>query len=71
MNDPDFPKMLPLVQAMTPKTLKITAGSVDGDTAILLTEAKEKGETSTGKVTLVKEAGAWKITNEEWKSKAE
>jgi len=71
MNDPDFPKMLPLVQEMTPKTVKITAGSVDGDTAILLTEAKEKGETSTGKITLVKEAGAWKISKEEWKSKME
>lgn len=71
MNDPDFPKMLPLVQAMTPKTVKITAGSVDGDTAILLTEAKEKNETSTGKITLVKEAGAWKIAKEEWTSKSE
>ncbi|HEX7191906.1 MAG TPA: hypothetical protein VF381_10095 [Thermoanaerobaculia bacterium] len=71
MDDPDFPKMLPLVQAMTPKTVKITAGSVDGDTAILLTEAKEKGETSTGKITLVKEAGAWKIAKEEWTSKSE
>lgn len=56
---------------MTPKTIKITAGSVDGNTAILLTEAKEKGETTTGKVTLVKEAGAWKIANDEWKSKME
>jgi hypothetical protein len=71
MNDPDFPKMLGLVQAMTPKTIKITAGSIDGDNAILLTEAKEKDETTTGKVTLVKEAGAWKIANEEWKSKME
>jgi hypothetical protein len=71
MNDPDFPKMLPLVQAMTPKTVKITAGSIDGDTAILLTEAKEKNETSTGKITLVKEAGAWKIAKEEWTSKSE
>ena len=71
MDDPDFPKMLPLVQEMTPKTVKITAGSVDGGTAILLTEAKEKGETSTGKITLVKESGAWKIAKEEWKSKME
>lgn len=71
MNDPDFPKMLPLVQAMTPKTVKITAGSIDGETAILLTEGTDKGEKSTGKVTLVKEAGAWKIANEEWKSKTD
>jgi hypothetical protein len=71
MDDPDFPKMLPLVQSMMPKTVKITAGSVDGDTAILLTEAKEKDEMSTGKITLVKEAGAWKIAKEEWKSKTE
>ncbi|HEY2093400.1 MAG TPA: hypothetical protein VGJ81_16095 [Thermoanaerobaculia bacterium] len=71
MSDPDFPKMLPLVQAMTPKTVKITAGSVDGDTAVLLTEAKEKDETSTGKITLVKEAGGWKIAKEEWTSKTE
>jgi len=71
MDDPDFPKMLPLVQAMTPKTVKITAGSIDGDTATLLTEANEKGEKSTGKITLVKEAGAWKIAREEWSSKME
>ena len=70
-DDPDFKKMFPLIQEMTPKTLKITAGSVDGDTATLLAEAKEKQETSTGKITMVKEGGAWKVAKEEWKSHSE
>jgi len=70
-DDPDFKKMFPLIQEMTPKTLKITAGSVDGDTATLLAEAKEKQETSTGKITMVKESGAWKVAKEEWKSHSE
>jgi hypothetical protein len=70
-DDPDFAKMFPLIQEMTPKNVKITAGSIDGDKATLLAEAKDKNETSTGKISLVKEAGAWKIAKEEWKSKSE
>ena len=70
-DDPDFKKMFPLIQEMTPKNVKITAGSIDGDTATLLAEAKDKNETSTGKITLVRESGAWKVAKEEWKSKSE
>ena len=70
-DDPDFKKMFPLIQEMAPKNVKVTAGSIDGDTATLLAEAKDKNETSTGKITMVREAGAWKVAKEDWKSRSE
>jgi hypothetical protein len=70
-DDPDFSKMFPVIQAMQPKNVKITAGSIDGDTATLLAEAKDEHETSTGTITLVREAGMWKVSKENWSSKIE
>ena len=56
---------------MQPKNVKITAGSVDGDTATLLAVAKDEHETSTGTITLVREAGMWKVSKEDWNSKSD
>jgi hypothetical protein len=70
-DDPDFKKMFPMIQSMQPKNVKITAGSIDGETATLVVEAKDEHETSNGTVTMVREGGAWKVANEDWKSKVE
>ncbi|HEY0141785.1 MAG TPA: hypothetical protein VGF48_12880 [Thermoanaerobaculia bacterium] len=68
---PDFKDMFELVQAMQPPTVTITGGSIDGHTATLLVVSKERGENSRGTVTLIKEAGAWKVSKEAWKTTAE
>ena len=68
MDDPDFKKMFPLMQAMRAKNVKITGGSIDGDTATLLATGKDDGGTTNGTITMVKEGGAWKVQREEWKS---
>ena len=68
MDDPDFKKMLPLMQALRAKNVKITGGTIDGSTATLLATGKDESGTATGKITMVLEGGAWKVKNEEWKS---
>jgi hypothetical protein len=71
MDTPDFKQMFPLIQQMQPKNVKITGGSVDGETATLLATAKDGKEVSTGSITMVREGGAWKVEKESWKSKLE
>ena len=71
MNDPDFPKMLKLVQAMQPKNIKITGGSSDGTTATLNATGKDGGATSTGTIMMSLEGGVWKVTKESWSTKSE
>src|SRR4029079_13747857 len=47
-DDPDFKKMIPMIQAMQPKHVKIDGGTVDGDTATLLvTDTDEKNSHAT------------------------
>jgi hypothetical protein len=70
IDDPEFKDHLKIIQAMTPKKVTITGGAVDGDTATLLATAKEGNETSTGKITMVREGGAWKLGKESWESKS-
>jgi hypothetical protein len=71
MDDPDFKEMFPLIQAMQAKNIKVTGGAVDGDTATLLTEGKDGDQKTTGKITMVRESGAWKMSKEGWTSKSE
>jgi hypothetical protein len=68
--DPDFKKMLGVIQAMQPKKVKINGGSVDGDKATLLVTSLDEKNT-TGTVTMVRENGQWKLSKEDWKTKAE
>ena len=70
MDSPDFKKMFGLVQALQPKNIKITGGTIDGDTATLLATGKDESGTTNGTITMVKEGGAWKVKEEEWKSKS-
>ena len=68
--DPDFKKMLPVIQAMQAKKIKINGGTVDGDTATLLVTSLDEANT-TGTVTMHRESGQWKLVNEDWKSRPE
>jgi hypothetical protein len=65
--DPDFKKMLPVIQAMQPKHVKIQRGSVDGDTATLLVDDLDE-KNSHGTITLRRENGQWKLMKEAWKT---
>jgi hypothetical protein len=69
--DPDFKKLFPLLQAMQPKGIKITAGAIDGNNATLIATGKDGDNVSNGTITLVKEGGAWKVEKEDWKSRSE
>ena len=71
VDDPDFKKMLPMIQAMEPKNVKITGGAIDGNTATLNATAKDGKETSKGTITMVLEGGVWKVKDESWESKSE
>ena len=68
--DPDFKKMLPVIQAMQPKNVKIDGGTIDGDNATLLVTSLDEKNT-TGTVTMRRESGQWKVVNESWKSRTE
>jgi hypothetical protein len=64
---PEFKEMLPVIQAMSPKKIKITGGSVDGDNATLLVDSLDEKNTH-GTITMRREAGQWKLAKESWKS---
>ncbi len=68
--DPDFKKMLPVIQTMQPKKVKINGGTVDGDDATLLVDSLDEKNT-TGTITLRRESGQWKLVKEAWKSSAD
>jgi hypothetical protein len=70
LDDPEITKMLPLIQAMQPKDIKIVSGSIDGGVVTLITKGKEEGGgTSNGTITMVNESGKWKVQKESWESK--
>lgn len=67
--DPEFPKMLELMQAFSPTSIKITGGQDFGDSAELTLEGTdEDGSKSTGTAKMVKEGGAWKVVKTSMKS---
>jgi hypothetical protein len=69
--DPDFKKLFPMIQAMQPTGIKVTGGALDGTNATLLATGRDGDQTSNGKISMVKEGGAWKVEKEEWKSRSE
>jgi hypothetical protein len=68
MDDPDFKKMFGLMQALRAKNVKITGGTIDGNTATLLATGKDESGATSGTITMIKEGGAWRVQQEEWKS---
>ena len=70
MDDPDFKKMFPLIQAMQPKKIVITGGAIDGDSATLTATGDQDGTPATGSIDMKREGGVWKVEHESWKSKS-
>jgi hypothetical protein len=66
LEKPEAKEMLGMIKAFSPPGIKVNGGTSDGKTAVLNLTASDK---STGTVTLVMENGAWKISEEKWKSK--
>lgn len=67
--DPEFPKMLEMMKAFAPTSIKITGGQDFGDTAELTLEGTDEGGgKSTGTAKMVKENGAWKVVKTSMKS---
>jgi hypothetical protein len=62
----DFLEILPMIQSMQPAAIRITGGSVDGNSATLLVESLDE-ENTTATVTMQREDGQWKLVNEAWK----
>ena len=69
------PMLFGLMKAMGPKSVQVLSEEVTSDTATLILSGKTEpatanaNEKTSGKVTLVKEDGAWKIGKEFWDSK--
>jgi hypothetical protein len=68
VSDKDMKEMIPLLQAMAPKNLKITGGAIDGEHATLIATSKDGSETMNGTITMLREGGAWKVEQESWKN---
>lgn len=70
MDDPEFKKMFPMIQAMQAKNIKITGGSIAGNQATLNAQGTSSlgGGTSIGSIDMVLEGNQWKVQKDSWKS---
>ena len=68
MDDPKFKEMLDMVAEMMATDVKVTGGTQTGDTATLHATGKMGTEPQKGEISMVKEAGAWKVDKESWKN---
>lgn len=68
-NSPEFEEMLPMIRDMQPKSVRITGGTVKGDTATLDVESLDQKNT-TALVTMQREQGQWKVVNEAWRTRS-
>jgi hypothetical protein len=71
MDDPEFKKMFPMIQSMQAKDIKITGGTMSGNTATLNATGKDTmgGGVTTGTIDMVMEDNLWKVKQDSWKSK--
>jgi hypothetical protein len=67
-SEDDVKKLLPMIQALSPKDIKITSATVEGNHATLLATGKDSSGASAGTIDMVLEGGAWKVEKESWKS---
>ncbi len=67
--DPEFPKMMALMQAFAPASLSVTGGQDFGDSAELVLEGEdENGGKVAGTAQMKKEGGVWKVGKTSMKS---
>jgi hypothetical protein len=69
LDDPQMKEMLPMMQALEPKDIKILGGTMTSKEATLNVEGKAEGAASkqTGEVHMVLEDKTWKVEKESWK----
>ncbi len=68
LDDPDAKKMVGLVKMMSATDIQVLKVAEKGDTADLTVSGKQDGKVVDGIVHMVKESGAWKVQQEEWKN---
>jgi hypothetical protein len=68
LDDPDAKKMVKMVKMMSATDIKVLRVVEKGDTADLTVTGKQDGNVQNGVVHMVKEGGAWKVQQEEWKN---
>ncbi|HSE39125.1 MAG TPA: hypothetical protein VLH08_00045 [Acidobacteriota bacterium] len=70
LDDPQMKEMLPMMQALQPKDIKITGGTMTSKEATLNAEGKAEGATEkqTGTIHMILEDKTWKVEKESWKS---
>jgi len=66
LDDPDAKKIVGMVKMMSATDVKVLKVAEKGDTADLTVTGKQDGNTVNGVVHMAKEAGAWKVQQEEW-----
>jgi hypothetical protein len=70
MDAPEFKEMFPLIQSMMAKNVKVTGGTMTGNTATLNCEGTDSmgGGASKGTISMVLEDKQWKVQKDSWKS---
>jgi len=68
LDDPDAQKMVKMVKMMSATDVKVLKLAEKGDTAELTVSGMQDGNVQNGVVHMVKEGGAWKVQQEEWKN---
>lgn len=68
LDDPDAKKMVGMIKMMSATEIQVLKVVEKGDTADLTVSGKQDGSAVTGVVHMVKEGGAWKVQQEEWKN---
>jgi len=68
LDDPDAKKMVKMVKMMSATDIKVLKLAEKGDTAELTVSGKQDGNVQNGVVHMVREGGAWKVQQEEWKN---
>jgi hypothetical protein len=68
LDDPDAKKMVSMVKMMSATDIKVLKVVEKGDTAELTVSGKQDGNVVDGIVHMVREGGAWKVQQEEWKN---
>ncbi len=69
LDDPQMKQMLPMIQALQPKDIKVIGGTMTSKDANLNAEGKdETGAKQTGTIHMILEDKTWKVEKESWKS---
>ena len=66
IDTPDFPKLLEMVQMMTPTKIEVFKATETGDQAKLIARGISEGKPQQGKIYLTRVNGKWIMQNESW-----